>query len=547
MTVATPPAAQNGARRKLYGRAFYESIGSPKVILAPMVDQSEFAWRMLSRSFMSPESSKDLLAYTPMFHARLFADGLAYRQSMFQPTKSAIPSPPDSYHQSQLQESDLHLDGNPLIDRPLFVQFCANDPDVLLDAARFVQPFCDAVDLNLGCPQGIAKKGHYGAFLQEDQDLIYRLINKLHLGLDIPVTAKMRILDTKEKTLEYARLLLSAGASIITIHGRRREQKGHNTGVADWQMIKFLRDNLPSETVIFANGNILQHEDIKTCIDATGADGIMSAEGNLRDPSIFAPPPLLGQEGREYWRGRDGKGGYRLDATLRRYMDIIYRHVMEQSPPERKPLFLPTDPPEDSLHLSTANIADVPAPDKKAKKSYKAIPAHLRSNPNLGAMQPHLFQMLRPLITKHTHIRSALAACISGDMQAFENILFMVEVVTREGLLAYEQNPENFESTSRGGDMLTPDSRSLDPHQGSLITAERVKRPWWVCQPHVRPLPAEAFAKGAMTMGKKETKRLAEKEVVAREAGAQPSGTIEVVKDSADDEVEVPQERMVCG
>ncbi|KFY21110.1 hypothetical protein V493_07572, partial [Pseudogymnoascus sp. VKM F-4281 (FW-2241)] len=27
---------------KLHGRAFYESLGSPKFVLAPMVDQSEF-------------------------------------------------------------------------------------------------------------------------------------------------------------------------------------------------------------------------------------------------------------------------------------------------------------------------------------------------------------------------------------------------------------------------------------------------------------------------------------------------------------------------
>jgi hypothetical protein len=32
----------NDGRKKLHGRAFYESLGSPKVILAPMVDQSEF-------------------------------------------------------------------------------------------------------------------------------------------------------------------------------------------------------------------------------------------------------------------------------------------------------------------------------------------------------------------------------------------------------------------------------------------------------------------------------------------------------------------------
>lgn len=31
-----------GAKEKLHGRAFYESIGSPRIVLAPMVEQSEF-------------------------------------------------------------------------------------------------------------------------------------------------------------------------------------------------------------------------------------------------------------------------------------------------------------------------------------------------------------------------------------------------------------------------------------------------------------------------------------------------------------------------
>ncbi|KAK4973339.1 hypothetical protein LTR28_011291, partial [Elasticomyces elasticus] len=302
---------------------------------------------------MTPETSKDLLAYTPMFHARMFTDTPKYRESHFQPIRTALPSPPDAYQSAQYEPSHLYLDGNPQVDRPLFVQFCANEPNELLEAARHVQRFCDAVDLNLGCPQGIAKRGHYGAFLQEDWDTIYNLINRLHLELDIPVTAKMRILETKERTLEYAKMILSAGASIITVHGRQREQKGHNTGLADWSVLRYLRENLPSETVLFANGNILRHEDIAKCLEETGVDGVMSAEGNLYDPSIFGEAPPIGHEGREYWRSKGGKGGYRMDAALRRYMDIIHKYVLGQDPPPRRPLFVPGDPVDEPASKQT--------------------------------------------------------------------------------------------------------------------------------------------------------------------------------------------------
>ncbi|KAI9856382.1 MAG: hypothetical protein M1813_009134 [Trichoglossum hirsutum] len=508
-------------QQKLSGRAFYESIGSPKKIIAPMVDQSEFAWRLLTRSFMPSNSREPLLAYTPMLHARLFGQTSNYRDNHFQAIRTALPSPPDPCQKSRIPNSDLYLDGNPAIDRPLFVQFCANSPDELLSAARYVQPFCDAVDLNLGCPQGIAKKGRYGAFLQEDWELVYKLINRLHNDLMVPVTAKIRVLETKEKTLEYAKVVLSAGASILAVHGRTREQKGHNTGLADWTKIRYLRDNLPPETVIFANGNILRGEDIDRCLEATGADGVMSAEGNLCDPTIFAPPPALGEEGREYWRGRDGKGGFRMDAVLRRYMDIIYKYVLEIPPPVRKSLFLPSDVVEATTGIPV-QIGDDPADHRPSKKMKFGESATKTACPNLLAMKAHLFSLLRPLVSRHTNIRDALAKCRAGDLAAYEDILAMVENVTKEGLLKYEAKADEPAPAPKDENGVACGENPEIP------TPALVARPWWVCQPYVRPLPREAFQKGSMTLSKKEKARLQMESRVQADGGGEGVNAVPV-------------------
>ncbi len=497
---------------------------------------------MLTRSFLSPSSSKKFLAYSPMLHARLFIEDPKYRASHFEPIRAPLPYPPDPVHQSLLQKSDLHLDGHPEKDRPLFVQFCANSPDDLFNAAQLVQPYCDAVDLNLGCPQAIAKRGYYGSYLQEDWDLIYRLINKLHKGLDIPVTAKIRILETREKTLDYARMVLSAGASILTVHGRQRHQKGHNSGLADWTVIRYLRDNLPRETVIFANGNILRREDMADCMSTTGADAVMSAEGNLADPSIFAEFPDVA-DGREVWKGRDGKCGYRLDFVFRKYMDIIYRDVLGVPAPVRTQLYLPGD----------VTPQDQAPPDSQNNPSASQAPKRDRRgrimSPNLVSMQGHLFSLLRPLLTKHTHIRDLLAKSRVGDLLAYESLLRMVEEAVKEGLIGYENSTAEGQSDNLERNTGATTSGPNEKDNTQRTAAEICKMPWWICQAYIRPLPQEALEKGSLTLGKKHKNKLLESKpeetVVILQPGNSPQ-CHEPMDHEAED-VRINKEGLVCG
>ncbi|KKA28190.1 hypothetical protein TD95_003727 [Thielaviopsis punctulata] len=560
---AASPAAAAAAgpiKKKLHGRAFYESIGSPKYVVAPMVDQSEFAWRMLTRSYMAPEEAKQVLAYTPMFHARLFAQDPRYRASHFQATRAAAaPSRPASPAAADASPSSTDaaaaapwLDGNPALDRPLFVQFCANDPEILLEAARHAAPHCDAVDINFGCPQGIAKRGHYGSFLQEDQDLVYRLVKILHDNLDVPVTAKIRILDTKEATLAYAQNVLRAGASILTVHGRRRAQKGHLTGLADWSYLRYLRDNLPRDTVLFANGNILQHADLAECLRVTGADAVMSAEGNLSDPALFAGPPAVADVAaldpavrREYWVGRDGRGGWRVDGVLRRYFDLLYRYAAEQEPPARRPLWVPGDATawlEEAGAAGDGEGEEEDGPARKKRKTTGKVSKSAPTNPNFAAVQTHLFHLLRHFVSRHTDVRDMLARSVRGDLAGYEAVLLAVEKKVARGLQEYEKTggkswedeqetyiaekkrafagegkgeKKGEEKDEKGEKEEKEEEKEEeideDGPASSIGTLRRCIRPWWIVQPIIRPLPNEALAKGSIALSKKKMKAQTDK------------------------------------
>jgi tRNA-dihydrouridine synthase 1 len=233
-----------------------------KYILAPMVGASELAFRILCRKYGTQ------LAYTPMMSSEKFATDEDYRKSEFQ----TVPE-----------------------DRPLVCHFEANDPGHFAAAAKLCEHQCDAIDLNLGCPQRTAFVGHFGSYLlgPEDRELLLSIVKAGSQAVSIPIFVKIRLLDTLEETLLLCRQLRDAGASLIAVHARyratfHRNGPGARDGPAIMDQIEAIK-RVITDIPIIANGNVITYDDVENNLALTKADGVMSAEGILDNPALFLP------------------------------------------------------------------------------------------------------------------------------------------------------------------------------------------------------------------------------------------------------------------
>ena len=246
-------------------------LGSQPVLLAPMEDVTDQAFRLLCKEF-----------------------GASMVYSEFVSADALIRSVDRSLEKIRVDKSE----------RPVAIQIYGRDVPSMVEAAKIVEAEAhpDILDLNFGCPvKKVAGKGG-GSGMLKTPELMLEITREVVKAVSIPVTVKTRLgwdvptmydarnflVDAPEGVpyiVELAERLQDCGIQALTIHGRTRSQMYQ--GEADWTLIGEVKNNPKMYIPIIGNGDITTAERAKECFDKYGVDAVMIGRATFGQPWLF--------------------------------------------------------------------------------------------------------------------------------------------------------------------------------------------------------------------------------------------------------------------
>lgn len=197
-------------------------------------------------------------------------------------TQHAISTPALKKLVPELQQNCATSSGH-----PVHIQLLGSNIDTMTTTAtNAISAGATHIDINFGCPAKRVNGHGGGAFLLQDPEALYNIVQSVRLSLPkhIPLSAKIRLGYHDESLfLENVSAIESGGADTLTIHGRTKHD-GY-TPPARWDKIALARKQ--SNMTIIANGDIYNLDTLHRCQTQTQCSHFMIGRGSLRNPFIF--------------------------------------------------------------------------------------------------------------------------------------------------------------------------------------------------------------------------------------------------------------------
>ena len=180
---------------------------------------------------------------------------------------------------------------------PVAFQLFGSDPAVLGEAARLLAGEGAAwLDFNVGCPVKKFIRNCAGSALLRDLPRAAAIVRAIRAGFAGTVSVKMRTGWDEGSIVapEFARIAVSEGAELLSVHGRTRAQQ--YTGRAQRGIIREVVEAVPG-TPVLANGDVVTPQDVFEMLRDTGAAGVMIGRGAMGNPWIFEQALSLARSG----------------------------------------------------------------------------------------------------------------------------------------------------------------------------------------------------------------------------------------------------------
>jgi len=171
-------------------------------------------------------------------------------------------------------------------ERPLIQQIFGSNSQTMAEAAKIIEKSDnpDGFDINMGCPVYKITSNFNGCALMKDPKTSQEIVRKMVEAVKVPISVKIRLgWSDPFEAIKFAPILEDIGATLISVHGRTKEQ-GYS-GTANWKLIGEVKKSV--KIPVLANGDIFTPEDAIKALEVTKCDGVLIARGALGNPWIF--------------------------------------------------------------------------------------------------------------------------------------------------------------------------------------------------------------------------------------------------------------------